>query len=143
MDEIISAVRELKVREEFLQAFPVMKQLRNDLDEEKYLSLLEDMKEEGYKMFALYSNETIVAVAGIIMLTNLYYGKHVWVNDLVTDEKQRSKNYGQILLDFISNWAKENGCEVVALSSGLQRTEAHRFYELKMGFDKTSYVFKK
>ncbi|QAA35351.1 GNAT family N-acetyltransferase [Clostridium manihotivorum] len=120
-----------------------MKQLRNDLDEEKYLSLLEHMKKEGYKMFALYYEDAIVAVAGVITLTNLYYGKHVWVNDLVTDSKQRSKNYGQRLLDFISQWAKENGCEVVALSSGLQRTEAHKFYEYKMGFDKTSYVFKK
>lgn len=143
MNELINRVKQLKGREDYLKAFPVVKQLRNNLDEKTYLSLLEDMRKEGYKMFALYSDETIVAVAGIIMLTNLYYGKHVWVNDLVTDEKQRSKNYGQILLDFISNWAKENGCEVVALSSGLQRTEAHRFYELKMGFDKTSYVFKK
>jgi hypothetical protein len=32
---------------------------------------------------------------------------------------------------------------VVALSSGLPRVEAHKFYESKMEFDKTSYVFKK
>ncbi|WP_155268508.1 GNAT family N-acetyltransferase [Clostridium beijerinckii] len=79
----------------------------------------------------------------MIKLTNLYYGKHVWVNDLVTDVNQRSKKYGETLLSFINEWAKENGCDVVALSSGLQQAEAHKFYESKMGFAKTSYVFKK
>ncbi|TFB12835.1 GNAT family N-acetyltransferase, partial [Filobacillus milosensis] len=29
-----------------------------------------------------------------------------------------------------------------ALSSGLQRTDAHRFYEDRMDYDKVSYVFK-
>ena len=48
-----------------------------------------------------------------------------------------------MLLSFVNEWAKENSCEVVALSSGLQRVEAHKFYESKMEFDKTSYVFKK
>lgn len=51
--------------------------------------------------------------------------------------------YGKTLLTFIENRAKENGCGIVALLSGLQRSEAHKFYESKMEFDKTSYVFKK
>lgn len=136
-------VKELVNNEELLKAFPVMKQLRTHLIEETYLNLILDMKKEGYKIFALYVDEEIVAVAGVIKLTNIYYGKHVWVNDLVTDINKRSNKYGQILLSFINKWAKENGCNVVALSSGLQRLEAHNFYELKMGFDKVSYVFKK
>jgi GNAT superfamily N-acetyltransferase len=143
MDKEIIYVKEVITREDFLKAFEVMKQLRTNLVEETYLNLIEDMKKEGYKMFALYAEEKVVAVAGVIKLTNLYYGKHIWVNDLVTDVNQRSRKYGQILLSFINGWAKENGCNVVALSSGLQRVEAHEFYEMKMGFDKTSYVFKK
>ena len=125
MDKETTYVKELLNKEDLLKAFPVMKQLRTHLVEQTYLNLIEDMKKEGYKMFALYVGEEIVAVAGVIRLTNLYYGKHVWVNDLVTDVNQRSKKYGQILLSFINEWAKENGCDVVALSSGLQRVEAH------------------
>lgn len=143
MDKETACVKELLNKEELIKAFPVMKQLRIHLVEETYLNLIEDMKKEGYKMFALYVDEEIVALAGVIILTNLYYGKHVWVNDLVTDINKRSKKYGQVILSFINEWAKENGCDVVALSSGLQRVEAHKFYEAKMGFDKTSYVFKK
>jgi Acetyltransferase (GNAT) family. len=143
MDRESTHIKELLNREELIKAFPVMKQLRTNLDEDTYLKLIEDMKKEGYRMFALYAGEEIAAVAGVIKLTNLYYGKHVWVNDLVTDKNKRSKKYGQTLLSFINEWAKGIDCEVVALSSGLQRVEAHKFYESKMGFDKTSYVFKK
>ncbi|MDV4150731.1 GNAT family N-acetyltransferase [Clostridium sp. AL.422] len=143
MDKENTYVKELLNKDEFLKAFPIMKQLRTHLIEETYLNLILDMKKEGYKMFSLYANDEIVAVAGVIKLTNLYYGKHVWVNDLVTDVSKRSNKYGQKLLSFIIEWAKENGCDVVALSSGIQRVEAHKFYELKMGFDKVSYVFKK
>ena len=142
MDNEFVNIRELLNKDELLKAFPVIKQLRTNLSKETYLRLIEDMKKEGYKLFAFYKYDEIVSVIGVIKLTNLYYGKHIWVNDLVTDVKHRSKGYGEILIAFINKWAKENGCEIVALSSGLQRLEAHRFYESKMGFDKVSYVFK-
>ena len=143
MEEKVPFVRELTNEDDFLKAFRVMKQLRTHLDQDAYMDLLGDMRAEGYTMFALFLGEEIAAAAGVIKLTNLYYGKHVWVYDLVTDINHRSKGYGQVLLTFINEWAKDNGCGVVALSSGLQREEAHKFYSSKMGFDKTSYVFKK
>lgn len=143
MENEITYIREVLSKEELLEVFCIIKQLRTHLVEETYLNLIKDMKKEGYKMFGLYAEEKVVAVVGLIKLTNLYYGKHVWVNDLVTDENQRSKKYGQTLLSFVTEWAKDNGCEVLALSSGLEKIEAHKFYESKMEFNKVSYVFKK
>ncbi len=66
----------------------------------------------------------------------------VWVCDLVTDDNHRSNGYGEKLLSYVHGWAKENGYESVALSSGLQRRDAHRFYEDRMHYDKVSYVFR-
>lgn len=143
MKKEITGIREVLSKEELLEAFSVIKQLRTHLVEEAYLNLIKDMKKEGYRMFGLYVEDKVVAVIGVIKLTNLYYGKHIWVNDLVTDVSQRSKKYGQILLSFINEWAKEHSCEVVALSSGLEKIEAHKFYESKMEFNRVSYVFKK
>lgn len=62
---------------------------------------------------------------------------------MVVDEKKRSSGYGKELLNFIVDWGKTNECEVVALSSGLEKEYAHKFYEEKMDFKKVSYVFKK
>lgn len=143
MGNYMTIIKELKDENQWKKAFLVMQQLRNNLNEETYLQLLQAMTKEGYRMFALFEGEQIVAVTGIIKLTNLYYGKHIWVYDLITDESKRSQGYGEKLLSFVEKWGKERGCEVVALSSGLARTDAHKFYERKKEYTKTSYVFRK
>ncbi|KMM38470.1 GNAT family N-acetyltransferase [Guptibacillus hwajinpoensis] len=136
-------IKELHSKAEIIEAFPVMKQLRAHLDEDTYLDLVLEAKEiDRYKMFALINGEEIVAVTGFKPMTTLYYGRFVWVCDLVTNDNERSKGYGEKLLTYVHNWAKENKYESVALSSGLQRKDAHRFYENKMDYDKVSYVFK-
>lgn len=138
------AIKELKNKQEWLEAFPVMRQLRTHLDEDGYLELVaEAARNEGYKMAALYADGKITAVTGFMPMTTLYNGKAVWVCDLVTDADCRSKGYGEALLEYVEIWAKEHGYGIVSLSSGLQRTDAHRFYELKMDYDKVSYVFLK
>ncbi len=134
---------ELQSHDEILQAFPVMSQLRTHLNETTYLGLVTEAKQmDMYKMFALYDHEEIVAVTGFKPMITLYYGRFVWVCDLVTSERKRSSGYGEKLLTFVHKWAEENGYESVALSSGLNRGDAHRFYEEKMDYDKVSYVFK-
>lgn len=121
-----------------------MQQLRTHLDEEQYINLVKEAKEvDNYLMYALFDNEEIVAVCGFKPMITLYYGRFVWVCDLVTDSAIRSKGHGKQLLDFIHEWAEKNNYESVALSSGLARKEAHKFYEKKMDYDKVSYVFKK
>ncbi len=88
-------IKELLTKEELLQAFPVMHQLRTHLDEETYLELVVEAKEKDqYKMFALYSDDKIVAVTGFKPMITLYYGRFVWVCDLVTDINARSQGYG-------------------------------------------------
>lgn len=141
MDTLI--IKELQSQNEILEAFPVMKQLRTHLDEETYIDLVLEAKEKDrYKMFALIDEKEIVAVTGFKPMITLYYGRFVWVCDLVTDTNKRSKGYGKKLLTYVHEWAEENNYESVALSSGLQRTDAHRFYENIMDYDKVSYVFK-
>lgn len=137
-------IKELQSKEEIIQAFPIMKQLRNHLTESTYIDLVKEAKEkEEYRLFALVDEEEIVAVIGFMPMITLYYGKFIWVCDLVTDSNKRSKGYGETLLDYVHNWAKHNHYESIALSSGLQRTTAHSFYEDKMHYDKVSYVFKR
>ncbi|MFG6113952.1 GNAT family N-acetyltransferase [Halobacillus sp. MO56] len=140
----VPSLKELQSKEDILEAYPVIKQLRTHLDASTYYQLVAEAKEtDGYRMFALYDGEKIVAVVGFEPMTTLYYGRFIWVCDLVTDENSRSNGYGKVLLEFVHDWAKQKGYESVALSSGLQRTDAHRFYEEKVDYDKVSYVFKK
>ncbi|MFC4323108.1 GNAT family N-acetyltransferase [Litchfieldia salsa] len=135
-------IKELNSKEEWKEAYPVMKQLRTHLDEKQFLQLVEEaVVKEGYKIAALYVEEKVVAVTGFMPMITLYNGRSIWVCDLITDTNNRSKGYGETLLNYVHNWSKENGYDNVSLSSGLQRVDAHRFYEKKMEYDKVSYVF--
>ncbi|SDY13270.1 Acetyltransferase (GNAT) family protein [Evansella caseinilytica] len=137
-------INECRTTEEMQAAYAVMKQLRTHLDEATYLQLVKEARETGeYRLFSLVDDGRIVAVIGFMPMVTLYNGRCLWICDLVTAADVRSRGYGKMLLDFAHRWAEENGYPVVSLSSGLQRLDAHRFYEEKMGYDKVSYVFKK
>ena len=137
-------VRELTTATEFRAAYPVMNELRTHLmDIDEYESTLAEMRAGGYRMFAAEEDGQIVALAGIAIRTNFYYGRFLYVYDLITSESKRSKGHGKLLLDHLEALARADGCQTIALSSGVQRADAHRFYEEKMGYDRVSFVFKK
>lgn len=137
-------VVELTGHDDFRRAWPVMRELRDHLDEERWIELADVMVLDGYRLLSLQGDDgAIEALAGFRVATNLYYGKHVWVYDLVTTGGSTSKGHGRLLLGAVEDVAAAEGCELVALSSGLQRTDAHRFYEEAMAYDKVSYCFTK
>jgi len=136
-------IKHYESNDDLVKGFHVLKQLRTHLDEQSFFELYEEMKKEGYQVIGLEENGVTVAVAGIIILTNLYNGKHVFVYDLVTDESKRSSGHGKQLLDYLYEYGKKHGCQLVTLQSGLQRIDAHRFYEDKMEYDKLSFSYSK
>lgn len=134
-------IRELDLKE-LLTAYEVVSQLRTTLAYDEFEDLIYEMRSMEYKMFGIMDGEKLITYAGVAIQTNLYHKRHIFVFDLVTDEKYRSSGYGEMMLDYLSDFAKMGMCENIVLSSGLQREEAHRFYE-KNGFVKKSFVFLK
>jgi len=65
------------------------------------------------------SEQIIRAVAGFRCGENLAYGKFMYVDDLVTNSDDRSKGYGKLLFDWLVAAAKKQGCQVLALDSGV------------------------
>lgn len=113
----VENIVELTVEHQFLQAYPILSQLRTDLTLEEYLELLNDMRNEGKQLFALYHDTSIVALAGISWREDSYNERYVFVQDLVTDENHRPSGLGYSLLSYIHNWAKEHGVEYITLES--------------------------
>lgn len=140
----MSQIIELTTRDQFRAAYPVMRELRTHLTEAEYLSLLDDMTaNHGYRLFALYDEGRIVALAGIEIMVTLYAGRSVHVHDLVTTSAGRSRGYGQTLLSYMDEVARENDCTRVWLTSAAHRLDAHRFYEQRMRYTRSGYVFLK
>lgn len=125
---------------ELYSVYDVLKQLRTELTYEEFEDLIYDMRHMEYKMFGILERGELVCYAGAAVQTNLYHKRHLYIFDLVTDEKHRSQGYGKMMLAYLRDYAKTAACEHLVLSSGLQRENAHRFYE-KEGFVKKSYLF--
>jgi ribosomal protein S18 acetylase RimI-like enzyme len=136
-------IAELQHDAEFEEAFPVIRELHDDLEEDRYREFVLEMRAAGYRMFAVREEGNLVAVAGVQKLTNLYYGRHFYVYDLSVTEGARSKGHGERLLRHVEGVAREEGCGYVALACGRERDAALRFYEERMGYERPGYSMRK
>jgi len=113
---------------EIRACFPVMAQLRPHLEEDEFLARVRRQQESGYRLAFLEVQGTVRSVAGYRIQEMLVRGRHLYVDDLVTDQAYRSQGYGDELFDWLLARAREAGCGHLELDSGVQRFGAHRFY---------------
>jgi len=106
---------------DILACFLVMVQLRTYLIEGKFLSRVCRQKQAGYRLVLLEDRNSVQAVAGFRFGESLSWGKYLYIDDLVTAETNRSHGYGRRLFQWLLDLATVNGCEQVALDSGVQR----------------------
>ena len=120
--------------------YEVMAELRPHVKREAFLATVRAMEPDGFRLAFIRDGGRVVAVAGYRVSTNLFYGKHLYVDDLVTAETERSKGHGRVLLAWLRALAVEKGCDAFHLDSGVQRKRAHQFYE-REGMELSSYHF--
>ena len=125
---------------EVQSCFPVMQELRPHLIKDAFLNTIRHMETEGFRLAYIKDDNEVVAAAGFRIYTNLVVGKHLYVDDLITAEKHRSKGYGEQMITWLRNLAKEQGCRYFHLDSGTHRDQAHKFY-FRQGLVIKSYHF--
>lgn len=133
-------IRIAKTDAEITACFPVMAVLRPHLDEAEFLAQVRRQENEGYQLVFVDHPDGVVAVAGFRTGENLAWGRFLYIDDLVTLPAYRSKGIGSRLLAWLRAHAINRGCRQLHLDSGLQRKDAHRFYE-REGLSATGYHF--
>lgn len=119
---------------------PVLLQLRPQHTETSLVAQIKQQQALGYQIAYVIDNGRVLSVAGFVVGIKLAWQKHIYIDDLVTDESQRSTGAGKKLLDWLLNHARDTGCQQLHLDSGVQRFGAHRFY-LREGFIISSHHF--
>ena len=105
----------------------VHRQLRTGLPAD-YAGRLRSVFANGGRMTVAVETAEVRGVALWRVIENTYEGRRLYVDDLVTDQAQRSRGIGRCLLRHLEQKATEFQGDVLALDSGTQRTDAHRFY---------------
>lgn len=129
-------------REQIARCFPVMHQLRPKLTADTFVSRIEQQQLEGYRLAYLEHEGEIVSVAGFRVMSVLWSGKTLYVDDLITDEAMRSHGFGAWMIAWLTARAREEGCDTFSLDSGTHRQDAHAFY-FRQGFRITDFHFQK
>jgi GNAT superfamily N-acetyltransferase len=133
--------REAVTETEIRACHPVMAQLRPHLDESAFLQQVQRQRMQGYRLVAgLDAAEQVIVVAGYVLCEKLAWGRHLYVDDLVTAADRRSSGAGAAMLDWLRARALEAGCAALHLDSGVQRIDAHRFYD-RVGFERSALHF--
>ncbi len=119
---------------------PVMRELRPAYPHDELVVQIKKQRTFGYQIAFVELDSDVVCVAGFVVGHKLAWGKHIYIDDLVTAEAHRSSGAGGLLIEWFKRYAAEQGCEQIHLDSGVQRFGAHRFY-LREGFDINSHHF--
>ncbi|MDO6558535.1 GNAT family N-acetyltransferase [Paraglaciecola chathamensis] len=121
---------------------PLMQQLRPGLTEAQFVEQVMRQQHQGYQLLKGECAGKTRGLAGFWVASKLAWGKHLYVDDLVTDENVRSNGVGAEMLNWLEHYAKDMHCAQIHLDSGVQRFLAHKFY-LRAGFIIASHHFTK
>lgn len=126
--------------EEIEKTADVLLELRTNFTKDQLIERIRQQAQHGYQLAYIESGGDVLCVAGFVVGTKLAWGKHIYVDDLVTAARHRSKGAGAAMIAWLEDHARKLGCEQIHLGSGVQRFAAHRFY-LREGFAITSHHF--
>ena len=128
---------------ELLRLYGQLSSGRSGLDGDRLRTLLR--KIATYPDYAVYlacDGETVVGTFALLIMDAL--GDRLApagvVEDVVVDGSRRGQGIGRAMMEFAMAKCTEAGCYKMALSSNINRADAHRFYE-SLGFEKHGYSF--
>ena len=117
---------------EIQRCYPVIAELRPHVQADEFLPRVRRQQQLANYELAYVTDGgadgAVKAVAGFRISECLAWGKFLYVDDLVSKSDERSKGYGGVLLDWLIEYAKKNGCDQFHLDSAVHRFAAHRFY---------------
>jgi GNAT superfamily N-acetyltransferase len=121
---------ELRSDAEIASAFRLMSALRDRIRAETFVDEVRRQQCQGYELVGAFEDASLVALAGVRRSHTLSRGEHLFVDDLVTDERVRGQGHGAALLQWVAARALAEGLPLLYLDS---RSTARGFYE-KAGF---------
>ena len=122
--------------------FEVMRQLRPDLEAGTYVARLRGlMASDGLRLLVASVDGTVRALATYRVMTMLYCGRLLSIDDLVVDERVRSQGLGGRLLARLREEGRAQDCNEMQLISRVTREQAHRFY-FREGFGIECFHFR-
>jgi GNAT superfamily N-acetyltransferase len=139
-------IREIRAGETARAARALLELRPQRAPSEKLVALANGQRAAGYRLVGSFEpgEHDAAAVAGFRLQENLAWGRHIYVDDLVTRADRRGRGHGGALMRWLADEAARAGCEQLHLDSGVgpEREDAHRLY-FNAGMRIGSYHFQR
>ena len=124
---ITNAIHDIIELEWLRQSEGVHRQLRPDLPKD-YIGRMREVFGSGADMAVCVRDDKVCGITVFRIIEKTYSGRELYCDDLITDETLRSSGIGHALMAYMESLGIERGCDCLALDSGTQRQQAHKFY---------------
>lgn len=103
----------------------------------------EILQRDDVKIFVVEENGKLLAVADLFILPIMRRGyNYGHIEDFVVTKNTRGKGVGTQLMNAIKDYCREHSIKVIKLTTALELTSAHKFYEKQEGkFTEKMYRF--
>lgn len=94
----------------------------------------------GYECIGVYDSEELIGICGLWVLNKLYVGKHLEPDNVFIKKEYRSKGVGQLMMDYLFNYAKEIGCVGSEVNCYVANEKGQKFWE-RQGYKPLAYHY--
>ena len=122
-------IKEIRTREEISETFKILAQIYENLDRETYVEDFFKMIPFGYKMAAVFEeNSRCIGVVGIRFMQKLHYGKVVEIEDFMIDRQKRGIGVGKMLIRWVEWQALGSNSQNIIGNLKTKRLESQKIF---------------
>jgi GNAT superfamily N-acetyltransferase len=116
-------------------------QLEHKIDEKSVSKNLRKLKKAGELPLVATLDKKVVGLIGRHSMVTVHRPAPVGrIPVLVVASEARGKNIGRMLVEAVEQWCRDEGCQLIEVTSNDRRTEAHAFYR-HMDYERSSIRF--
>lgn len=121
---------------------PLLQLLDANIPEDILTQRLVDMKQSNYLCAGVYDGEELIGISGLWILNKYYVGKHIEPDNVIIHPDYRNKGVGELLMEWIHNFAKEQGCNASELNCYVSNQKGVAFW-YKQGYRMLGFHMRK
>ncbi len=128
-------------KEDLDSIVPLLEMLNPEIEKEIIAQRLNEIKSKtDYQCVGVYDKSKLIAISGIWILHKIYAGKHIEPDNVIVHPDYRRKGVGEILMNWIHDYAKENGCLTSELNARVTNAAGNKFW-INQGYEIAGYHF--
>ncbi len=133
---------EIIAKDRLHSVMPLIKLLNPDTDDKILQERFDQIKQTNYECVGVYDQEKLVGICGLWILNKFYVGKHIEPDNVIIHPDYRGKHIGELMMNWIFEYAKTQGCIASELNCYVQNEKGIKFWE-SQGYKILGYHFQK